>query len=209
MYVQPSFAVDTETAHDLLATMPFGHLITNNGRDFTVSGMPVIFDPTDGEFGVLRGHLARANNQWKSCDPSSPALMLFAGADGYISPNWYPSKHAHGKVVPTWNYTSVYVHGVITVHDDARWVRMIVEALTERHEADQNPPWSVDDAPANYIDAMLRAIVGIELQITRIDAKQKLSQNREGADRDGAIDELRCGSAAQQRLAVAMGATKQ
>ena len=141
------------------------------------------FDPHDGAHGTLRGHVARANPLWQHA--GAPALAVFTGADAYVSPGWYPGKREHGKVVPTWNYTMVQARGPLRAVEDASWLRALVGRLTDHHEATQARPWSVGDAPADYVQQMLRAIVGIEIALTSLVGKWKVSQNRSTADREG------------------------
>jgi transcriptional regulator len=141
-----------------------------------------------GAHGTLRGHVARANPLWRHA--GMPALAVFTGPDAYVSPGWYPSKREHGKVVPTWNYTMVQARGPLRVHDDAPWLRALVGRLTERHEAAQAQPWSVDDAPDDFVQQMLRAIVGIEIELVSLMGKWKVSQNRSAADRAGVAQGL-------------------
>jgi transcriptional regulator len=135
-------------------------------------------------------HMARGNPHWKSIEPGSPAMALVAGAQAYVSPAWYATKQEHGRVVPTWNYSAVHLTGRVTVRDDEAWVRDIVERLTDRHEEHRPDRWSVEDAPDGYIDKQLRAIVGIELLVERVEAKAKLSQNRSDEDRAGVVEGL-------------------
>ena len=135
-------------------------------------------------------HLARNNDQWK-LDPVGEALAIVRGPDAYISPGWYASKAEHGRVVPTWNYITAHVYGRFVVHDDPAWTEDLVRRLTAKHEAHRDHPWSVDDAPRPFVEGQLRAIVGVELQITRIEAKAKLSQNRPPADVEGVVAGLR------------------
>jgi transcriptional regulator len=160
-----------------------------NGFDAT--GLPFIVDRDAGPTGRLRGHVARANTQWRDIDGLS-ALVLFPLTDGYVSPSSYPSKAEHGKVVPTWNYEVVHVLGTVHIHDDPEWLRSVVTDLTDQHEANRSveSPWAVTDAPDDYIDKQLRAIVGIEVQVESIEGKRKLSQNRSEADRLGAAAAL-------------------
>ena len=139
------------------------------------------------EDGRLLLHMARANQHWRSITPDSPALAIVAGAQAYVSPGWYAAKQEHGRVVPTWNYSSIHLTGTITVHDDEAWVRDLVGRLTDLHEGHRPEPWAVTDAPPTYIDQQLRAIVGIELRVERVEAKAKLSQNRSADDRAGVI----------------------
>ena len=143
-----------------------------------------------GQHGALHGHLARNNAQWKR-ESLGEALVIVRGPDAYISPGWYASKAEHGRVVPTWNYVTAHVYGRLVVHDDPVWTENLVRRLTAKHEARRDHPWSVDDAPRHFIEGQLRAIVGIELEITRIEAKAKLSQNRPDADVEGVIAGLR------------------
>jgi transcriptional regulator len=143
------------------------------------------------EYGRLIGHLALANPQWRSVGPGTVALAIVHGPQAYVSPSWYPGTARHGKMVPTWNYVSVHFTGPLTVHRDAEWKRDIVTRLTARHEAGRPSPWHVTDAPAEFIDSQLKAIVGVELTIATVEAKEKLSQNRNPEDRAGALAGLR------------------
>jgi transcriptional regulator len=163
-------------------------LITVSGDGTPVaSRLPVLWD---GEQRVV-AHMARTNPQWRSFGAGTRALVIVNGPDAYVSPSWYPAKSEHGKVVPTWNYTSVHLTGTVVVHDDADWVRAVVTALTEQHEDSRADPWAVTDAPADFVDAMLRVIVGIEVHVDSVEAKAKLSQNRSGDDQVGVIAGLR------------------
>jgi transcriptional regulator len=141
--------------------------------------------------GVLRGHIARANSLWRRVDRDAAVLAIFMGADAYVSPNWYPSKHEHGKAVPTWNYATVHISGTIRFIDDVAWLRNFVSELTDLHEQDRPNRWHISDAPPDYIDGMLRAIVGFEIDIRSVVGKFKGSQNRPAADRAGVSDALR------------------
>ena len=192
MYRPAAFDVAEERElFDLIEDASFGHLVTNGPDGFDATGLPLILDPRSGPRGHLRGHVARANPQWRATN-GARAFVLFPLLDGYVSPSWYPSKAEHGKVVPTWNYEVVHVHGTITVHDDVDWVRALVTDLTDRHEARgaSDRPWAVTDAPPQFIDSQLRAIVGIEVEIERVEGKRKLSQNRSDRDRSGVVDGL-------------------
>ncbi len=135
-------------------------------------------------------HMARGNAHWQAIEPGTPALAIVAGAQAYVSPSWYATKREHGRVVPTWNYSAVHLTGRVTAHHDTTWLRELVERLTDRHEHDRPQRWSVDDAPADYIAKQLRAIVGIELVVERVEAKAKLSQNRSDEDQSGVIEGL-------------------
>jgi transcriptional regulator len=131
--------------------------------------------------------VARSNPVWREFSAEVPAVAIFSGPDHYISPSWYPSKEEHGRVVPTWNYAAVHAYGRLEIHEDAEWLRNLVTRLTATHEAQFELPWQVSDAPADYIDGLLRAIVGIEMRIERIEGKWKMGQNRPEADRRGAV----------------------
>jgi transcriptional regulator len=190
MYVPAHFAADDAAVTGLLTRHGAADLITVTERGLLATMLPFIYDPGAGEHGALLGHLARNNDQWKT-PALGEALVIVRGPDAYISPSWYPSKAEHGRVVPTWNYVTAHVYGRLVVHDDPSWVESIVRRLTGKHEAASARPWSVDDAPAKYVAGQLRAIVGVEVEISRIEAKAKLSQNRPEADVDGVIDGLR------------------
>lgn len=193
MYNPPANRVDdVEMVHELIDRARFAHVISHADGGFGASGLPLLLDRSVGRFGVLRGHFARANSQWQMLN-GTPILALFPLTDGYVSPSRYPSKAEHHRVVPTWNYEVVHAHGIARIHDDAEWVRGLVSDLTDHHEAARHdleavPQWEVDDAPADFIDRQLNAIVGIEIEITRLDGKRKLSQNRSDADRISVID---------------------
>jgi transcriptional regulator len=189
MYIPAHFAMDEAEVHDLLAQHGAADLVTATPHGILASLLPFIYDPSVGEHGALLGHLARNNEQWQT-PVLGEALVIVRGPDGYVSPSWYASKAEHGRVVPTWNYITVHVYGTLSVHDDTRWVDALVRRLTDKHEATRARPWSVDDAPPVFVAGQLRAIVGVELAITRIEAKAKLSQNRPEADIDGVITGL-------------------
>jgi transcriptional regulator len=189
MYIPAHFVMDEAKARQLLTHHGAADLVTATPDGMLASLLPFVYDPTVGEHGALLGHLARNNDQWKT-PVFGEALVIVRGPGGYVSPSWYPSKAEHGRVVPTWNYVTVHVYGTLSVHDDALWVDALVRRLTDKHEATSAQPWSVDDAPPAFIAGQLRAIVGIELAITRIAAKAKLSQNRPEADIDGVITGL-------------------
>jgi transcriptional regulator len=167
-------------------------LVTFDGTKPIASLIPIIWDRPGGTGpGRLLGHLALQNPQWRYVGPDTIALAIVHGPQAYVSPSWYPGTARHGKVVPTWNYVSVHFTGRLTVHRDSEWVREVVGLLTARHEAGRPAPWHVSDAPRDFIDGQLRAIVGVELAIATVEAKEKLSQNRDAADRAGALDGLR------------------
>ncbi|MGI5131869.1 FMN-binding negative transcriptional regulator [Pseudonocardia sp. CA-107938] len=183
MYVPTAFAADDAAVTELLASRRAADLVTMTEDGLVATFLPFLHDPTAG---TLRGHLARTNDQWKR-PAIGESLVIVHGPDAYISPNWYATKAEHGRVVPTWNYVTAHVYGRLVVHDDPAWLAGLVRELTDRHESDQPAPWTVDDAPATFVDGMLRAIVGVELVISRVEAKVKMSQNRPDADIDGVI----------------------
>jgi transcriptional regulator len=169
-------------------------LVTFDGTKPVASLIPVLWDRSgmaEGEHGRILGHLALANPQWRSAGPGTVALAIVHGPQAYVSPSWYPSTARHGKMVPTWNYVSVHFTGPLTVHRDTEWLRDLVTRLTSRHEAGRAHPWQVTDAPPDFIDSQLKAIVGVELTIATVEAKEKLSQNRNPQDRAGALAGLR------------------
>lgn len=204
MYIPPhNGPPSADDVTRLLLDTRAGDLVTAGDDGLTVSMVPFLYDPSDGPHGSLLGHLARPNAQWRSGD-GREALVLLHGPDGYVSPAWYAAKREHGRVVPTWNYVLVAVHGTLRAHDDADWTRDVVERLTRAHEDGRADPWAVSDAPEPYIAGQLRAIVGIEVEIERIEAKWKLSQNRSAADVAGVIAGLEAGTDGDRALSAAM-----
>ena len=188
MYAPGHFAEsDPVLLRDAVRRIRAGELITVGSDGLEASFIPLLI--TD-DAGTVTGHLARGNGQWRRADMSVPALVTWVGPDAYVSPSFYPSKEAHGKVVPTWNFITVQAKGILTVHEDDDWKRSHVASLTDFHERARANPWSVDDAPADYIDGMVKAIVGIELRVTSIEGKWKLSQNHPGPDVVGVIHSL-------------------
>ena len=186
MYIPAHFAAEDADVRDLLRSLGASNLITATAEGLLATMLPLVYDEPGsrqgiGPWGALLGHVARNNRQWK-VPAIGEALVIAQGPNAYISPSWYATKQEHGRVVPTWNYVTAHVHGVLVVHDDREWVERNVRALVARHEGRRPVPWSVDDAPADYIDGQLRAIVGLEIRITRIEAKLKLSQNRSPED---------------------------
>jgi transcriptional regulator len=204
LYVPAHFTATEQDVRSLLESVTAADLITGSPDGLTATFLPLLYEPSVGEHGALLGHVARNNAHWQLAGADS--LVILRAADGYISPSWYAAKREHGRVVPTWNYLTVHVHGPLTVHDNVDWLRDVVTRLTDRHEAAFAQPWSVADAPATYIDGQLRAIVGVSVPITRIEAKAKLSQNRSGADQDGAVAGLSAGTSDEQALARLMSA---
>lgn len=191
MYVAKSFEPpDSETLLRFMRVHPFGVLVTVTSNGLDANHLPFVIDAEPQPYGTLRGHVARANPIWRECQERADALVIFQGPDGFISPSWYPTKQETGAVVPTWNYIVVHAHGRVRVVEDADWLRAHVTALTDRHEAGRQAPWAVSDAPADYIEKMVGAIVGIEIPIARVIGKWKLSQNRSERDRAGVVDGL-------------------
>ena len=190
MYVPTHFQInDASELHRIMTNYPLGVLITTNAGLYA-NHLPFLFDANEGELGVLTAHVARANPVWEQVANGSEVLVIFRGEESYISPNWYPSKHEAHRQVPTWNYEVVHAHGKMTVHDDEKFLRGVVGRLTKTHEAMEPKPWKMSDAPQDYMDAMLNAIVGIQITITRLEGKAKLSQNREPRDLHGAAEAL-------------------
>jgi transcriptional regulator len=193
MYRPQAFAQDErDTLAALMAAHPLATLVVHTAAGLTADPVPLHHDPqpsAEAPFGTLRGHVARANPLWRDAD-GTDVLAVFHGPQSYVSPSWYPSKAATHKVVPTWNYVVVQAHGRLRTVDDAGWLHALVQRLTDVHEARRAQPWAVSDAPPDYIGQMLRAIVGIEIPVTRLEGKWKLSQNRSEGDRLGVADGL-------------------
>jgi transcriptional regulator len=183
VYLPRPFAADAQRTRELLGDVVVGELVTATKEGPLATLLPWVVN-LEGE--RLLGHLARPNRQWQT-PWLGQALVIATGTNGYISPSWYASKAEHGRVVPTWNYLTLHVYGELVVHDDPGWVRDLVDRLTDRHESGRPTPWRVDDAPADYLEGQLRAIVGVELAIDRVEAKLKLSQNKSADDVAGVI----------------------
>jgi transcriptional regulator len=191
MYIPAHFAIKhPQDLHAIIRAHPLGALVTLGPEGLDANHIPFEFDADHGLLGQLTAHVARANPVWQQCQEGADILVIFRGNESYISPNWYPSKHETHRQVPTWNYEVVHVHGHLTVMDEEKFVRGVVARLTREHEVNEPRPWKMGDSPADYIDGMLRAIVGIEIEIQRIEGKAKLSQNRENRDRLNAADVL-------------------
>jgi transcriptional regulator len=187
MYVPAHFKPHDASVMALLGSGSAANLITATADGLMATMLPLVWDGPDVRPGL--GHVARNNSQWKR-PAIGEAMVILSGPDAYISPAWYATKREHGRVVPTWNYITVHVHGRLVIHDDPTWVETNVRRLTAHHEAGRPAPWSVDDAPAPYVEGQLRAIVGVEILIDRVEGKWKLSQNRSDADIVGAIEGL-------------------
>jgi transcriptional regulator len=190
MYVPSQFSMDEVATRRFLAERDTADLVTVTARGLVATFLPILYEPAPDGYGSVIGHVARGNDQWQ-LPALEDALMILHGPDAYISPSWYPSKAVHGRVVPTWDYVTAHVYGRLVVHDDPAWLEALVRRLTARHEGRTSRPWSVDDAPAPYLAGQIRAIVGVEVAITRVEAKAKWSQNRPGDDIDGVVDGLR------------------
>ncbi|MGU7775962.1 FMN-binding negative transcriptional regulator [Burkholderia sp. MR1-5-21] len=191
MYVPAHFdESDLDTLHALIVQFPFGSLVTHGRNGLDANHIPFELVAGDGGLGELHAHVARANPVWQDVANGDEVLVIFRAGDAYISPNWYPSKHATHRQVPTWNYVVVHAHGRITVRDDEKFVRGLVARLTRTHEAPQPEPWKMGDAPKDYLDTMLQSIVGLQIEITRLVGKRKLSQNKAADDIRGAGEAL-------------------
>lgn len=204
MYIPSLFKEESlPVLQDVLARHPLATLITLGPEGLEANLVPLLYDPAPrpgAPWGVLRGHLARTNPQWRHYHPEVDTLAIFRGPEAYISPNWYPSKAEHGKAVPTWNYVAVEAKGPLTVIDDAAWLRRLLADLTAVHEAAQPHPWTLDDAPQDFMDAQLKAVVGIEIAVGALNGKWKMSQNRPEADRQGVKAALAAGDASAQAV---------
>lgn len=179
----------TDIQHALIKAHPFGLLISYGAEGLLANGLPFLLHRDDGPLGRLQAHIARANPQWRGLD-GQEVLVVFQGPQAYVSPSHYATKADSGKVVPTWNYIMVQARGTARVTADSVWLDDQVATLTDRHEGGRPAPWQVSDAPRPYIEAQLRGIVGLEVQITRLEGKWKVSQNRAEADRRGVAEGL-------------------
>lgn len=187
MYIPRHFSIEDPAAQQFLENLKSGHLVTNTAQGMLSTMIPVTFDKADRS---IIGHVARANSQWSE-KTNQEALFISAPVDSYISPSWYASKQEHGKVVPTWDYMLAHVYGELIIHDDVDWLRKAVSDLTDSFEAGRAKPWKLDDAPEDYVAGQLRAIVGVELKVARLEVSFKMSQNKTKDDLDGVIAGLR------------------
>jgi transcriptional regulator len=212
MYVPAHFAESRpEVLAELIRRHPFATMVTAQGGIATADHLPFILRPLPGEIGVLAGHVARANPVWNRATSGSDVLVIFQGAEHYISPRWYPSKVEHGKVVPTWNYAVVHVRGMVIWHDSIDWLRSHLSELTAGQEAGAAGAWRLEDAPEEYLKRMMSGIVGLEISIKEVIGKWKLSQNRHAADRQGVmagLTELGTESAIRMRDLVSVAERK-
>lgn len=191
MYLPGHFAEGrVDVLHALMRAHPLATLVTLTPSGLDANHIPLVVDPDPAPHGTLRGHIARTNPLWRECSRDVEALAVFHGPSAYVSPAWYPTKQATGKVVPTWNYVVVHARGPLRIIDDRAWLRSFVTRLTDRHEAERPEPWKVTDAPAKYIDGMVAAIIGLEIPVTSLVGKWKVSQNRPAQDRDGVVEGL-------------------
>jgi transcriptional regulator len=192
MYTPKDFRVDDlAILHADMRQNTLAALISITPTGLVATHLPILLDEHHGPNGTILGHVSRANLQWQQSDPTVEALIIFTGPDTYVTPSWYPAKQETGRVVPTWNYAAIHVYGKLTFFEDPERLRDIVTRLTNQHEAAFPQPWQVTDAPPNFIDSQLKAIVGFELPILRIEGKRKFNQNRSAEDRAGVIDGLR------------------
>ncbi len=191
MYVPSQFKEDRpEVIAEAIRRAGLATLVTLGADGLVASHAPMLLDPEPAPHGTLLGHLARANPQWRDAVGGVQALAVFAGPEAYITPSWYPSKREHGRVVPTWNYIAVHAYGDLSFFDDHERLHDVVRRLTARHEAPRASPWAVSDAPERFVELMLKGIIGFRLPIARLDAKWKMGQNRDAADRAGVVSGL-------------------
>jgi transcriptional regulator len=194
MYLPSHFAeTRIPVLHDAIRRIAIGTLVTQGATGMEASHIPMLVDAEPAPYGTLRGHIARSNPQWKNAAADTSALIMFLGPNAYVTPSWYETKRLTGKVVPTWNYIAVHVTGTPRFFTDREPLLEIVTRLTEIHEGKREKPWAVTDAPADYIEAMLKAIIGFELPIATLEGKWKLSQNKSAGDIAG----LRAGLGAE------------
>jgi len=208
MYMPPAFKVDDRNS--IFACVRAAHLanlVTATAEGPQVSPLPLLLDESEGEFGTLYGHLARANPQWR-LPVIGEAVAVFMGLDAYITPSWYQTKQETGKVVPTWNYVTVQAHGPVEFFEDSERLLAVVTRLTRLHEGERARPWEVSDAPADYIASQLRGIVGLRLPIARLEGKKKMSQNRSEADRRGVAQGLAASQRPEERAAAELIPTR-
>ena len=192
MYVPRQFeTADTSVLHQLMDRYPFGVIVTLDQDGLNANHIPFMIDPEPKPFGTLRAHVARSNPVWKGVENNTEVLVIFQGSQAYISPGYYPTKHETGKVVPTYNYEVVHAYGAMRVIEDPKWLMALVTALTNRHESGVKSPWKVTDAPSDYVDNMLKAVVGIEIPKSKLLGKSKVSQNHPRQNQEGVIEGLR------------------
>ncbi len=204
MYIPPAFReTDLPFIHETMRAAGLANLVTATADGMVCTPLPLFLNADEGDMGTLYGHVAKANPQWREA-PMGEALAIFMGPDAYVTPSWYEGKSRDGKVVPTWNYVTVHAYGPVEFCDDAERLLDVVTRLTDLHEASRPRPWAVSDAPSDFIQAQLRGIVGVRLPITRIDAKRKMSQNRNVEDRANVKEGLSRSGDARERQAAAL-----
>lgn len=192
MYLPKHFAEERpEVLHELIRRRPLATLVTLSADGLVANSVPLLLVPEDGGRLLLQGHVARANPVWRESLPDVDVLALFQGEDAYISPSWYPAKVEHGRVVPTWNYVTVQARGRLRFIEDPAWLKGLLDRLTREHEDKRAAPWRLSDAPADYIEKMLAAVVGLELEVTQLVGKWKASQNQPVEAREGVVRGLR------------------
>ncbi len=192
MYIDPKHQfTDPEAIHSLMASHPLGAWVCHAPEGLIANHVPFLLDRSRGPLGTLIGHVSRANTVWRQLGPATPSVVMFRGPQAYITPGWYPGKSEHGKVVPTWNYVVAHAHGVARVIEDREWLLAMLDRLTDAQEAGRQAPWRVGDAPPSFIDKFLRAIVGIEIPVDRLEGKLKASQDEAMQDRIGTVHGLR------------------
>lgn len=180
-----------EVMHQFMRSHPFAALVVLTNDGLVANHIPFFLAEGDGEFGVLRGHVARENPVWQNFKAECTALVIFTGAQHYITPAWYPTKKDTGKVVPTWNYAVVHAHGYLQTRQETTWIRSHLEELTNRNESVAGGDWQISDAPADYVERMMSMVVGVEMQIEKLEGKWKVSQNQPMQNRDGVINGLK------------------
>ena len=201
MYLPKHFEQhDAQQLRELMRAHPLATLVSTGADGLTADHVPLEYDPDAGPHGTLLGHVARANPLWQQAR-GQPVLAVFSGPQSYITPSWYATKALTHKVVPTWNYSVVHAHGLLEVVEDAPWLHGLVSQLTQHHEAARAQPWAVGDAPADFVQQLLRAIVGIRIPLARLVGKWKLSQNRDAADRQGVARGLQADGAVPAQIA--------
>jgi transcriptional regulator len=204
MYVPPAFKDDDlGNIRATIRAARLANLVTATAEGPVATPLPLFLDETEGERGVLYGHMARANPQWR-LDPTGEALAIFMGPEAYVTPSWYATKQETGKVVPTWNYIAVHAYGPVEFFQEADRLLDVVTRLTNRHEKPRAKPWAVGDAPADFIAAQLRGIVGLRIPVTRFEGKRKMSQNRPEADRIGVAAGLAASDKPRDREAASL-----
>ncbi len=190
---------DRDAVLALMETHPLGAWVCHAKEGLVANHVPFFLDRTRGPYGTLLGHVARANGVWRVLSPDTPSVVMFQGAQSYITPGWYPGKAEHGKVVPTWNYVVAHAHGTARVIEDPAWMLNMLNRLTDAQESGQTVPWSVEDAPSDYIHKLMRGIVGIEIPIDQVDGKLKASQDENIQDRHGTVKGLQSNHSQQSQ----------